>query len=63
LIPPTLNFLGWSAATRRLSYRIFEVAEFRMAVATIGYQKGNQGSNSFDIGAIDYGTAIARAAH
>ena len=34
-----------------------------MAVATIGDQKGNKCSNTFDVGAIDYRTTVVRAPH
>ena len=57
-----LIFSDSSTAASRAAYRSLQIAEFRMAVAAIGHEKGNQRSNALDIGTIDYGTALAGAA-
>jgi hypothetical protein len=31
-----------------------KITELGMAIAAIGHEKGHQGSNAFDIGAINY---------
>lgn len=61
LFPPKI-FSSRSTAASGAAYRSLQIAKLRMAVAAISYEKANQRANSFDIGPIDYGAAIARAA-
>ncbi len=51
------------AVARRRARRSLEIAEFGMAVATVGDKEGDQIAHTLDIGAIDYRTPLPRASH
>jgi len=53
-ISPMRTFVRWSTTARRIAYRSFNIAEFRVAIAAIGDEKRNQRSDAFDIGPVDY---------
>jgi hypothetical protein len=54
LLPPMLTFSNWGTAAHRIAYRRLDIADLWMAIAAVGNEKGNQRSDAFDIGAIDY---------
>ena len=47
----------------RSAYRHLEIAELRMAIATIGHEKGNERPDTVDVGAINYGATVTCSAH
>jgi hypothetical protein len=57
---PLASLALWCAARCRVCGR-YEIAEFRMAVATIGNQERQKCSHAVDIGAIKDGASFARS--
>lgn len=62
-LPPRLLFCDRTAAAGRVAYRILKMTEFRMAITTVGYEKGNERANTLHTGTINDRTALSGAAY